>query len=154
MFLNLKKESLNILNQTKTLWCDWIPPWLHSPVITDMTGVRILYPSVVPFPRIHRPKDGHNVGFTGMGEHHGKSGLWIATTTTTTTSSSSLMSVLHSSYIPSVQTAPSIASENEQVLDPSLPDVPRHRSCVEETLGIRASNEAFPFYALIIFSLV
>ena len=50
---------------------------------------------------------------------------------------------------------PSISSENEQILDPSLADVPRHRSCVEETLGIRASNEAdFPFYALIVFSLV
>ena len=64
------------------------------------------------------------------------------------------MSVFDPSYIPSVQTASSISSENEQVLDPSLPDVPRHRSCVEETLGIQASNEAFPFYALIIFSLV
>lgn len=40
--------------------------------------------------------------------------------------------------------------ENEQVLDTALADLPRPRSCMEETLGIQASNDVGFFFCFVL----
>lgn len=105
-----------------------ILPWLYSPIITDMTGVRILYPSEFTRAQSWIYRDGLTSGKR-----------WP-------------MNCNHNfRFLPRVNSSPvlqsfiansSISSENGQVLETALADVPRHRSCMQETLGIQASNEA------------
>lgn len=154
MFLNLKKKkkSLNILKQTKTLldsnllmWLNssmavffheffhLILPWLYSHIVTGMTRGRILYPWFVPFPGIRMGTKLYLQGLVNIKEkmtcdcHHNFKILPHV----------NISLILHSFNANS-----SMLSENEQVLDTVLAYVPRPRACMEETLGIQASNEA------------